>query len=82
MYFVKFSKVYLVYVYVREKSCNETHFDWFNIVWQVFPRFYVAFIIQRLLYRIYCVLEKNWKCRKCQKDYCMVKQVLGGDKGS
>ena len=40
---MKFWTVYLVSVYVKEKSCNETHFELFNIVWQVFPRFYVDY---------------------------------------
>ena len=44
MYFVKFWTIYPVSVYVREKSCNETHFDLFNTVWQFFPRFYVAIL--------------------------------------
>ena len=32
-----------------------------------FPRIYVAFIIQRLLYRIYCVLEKSLRYKNARK---------------
>ena len=53
----------------------------FNIVWKVFLRFYIALIMQRLLCCIHWVLGKNWRCRKCQKGYCMFGQVLGCDKG-
>ena len=37
--FVKFWTVYPIPVYVREKSCDETHFELFKIVWQVCHKF-------------------------------------------
>ena len=37
--FCKTLNSYPVFCYVKEKSFNKTHFDLFNIVWQVFPRF-------------------------------------------
>ena len=45
IYFVKFLTIYSVPIYVGEKSFNKTHFDLFNTVWQVFPRFYVVLFI-------------------------------------
>ena len=49
IYFVKFWTIYPVPVYVGENSCNKTHFDLFNIVWKVFPGFYVVIFIWGIL---------------------------------
>ena len=29
----------------------------------------------------YCVLGESWRCRKCQKEYCRFRQVLGRNRG-
>ena len=44
---MKILTIYPVPVYVGEKSCNKTHFDLFNTVWKVFPRFFVVLSIWR-----------------------------------
>ena len=44
MYFVKSWAVYLVYVYVREKRCNETRFVLFNTVGKFFPVFMLSLL--------------------------------------
>ena len=47
--YVKFWIVYSVSVYVMRKSCNKIHFCMIYVVWKLFPRFLVVFVIKRPL---------------------------------
>ena len=39
--------VYSVSVYIMRKSCNKTHFCMIYVVWQLFPRFLVVYVIKK-----------------------------------
>ena len=78
----KILESYPVFCYVKEKSCYKTHFELFNIVRHVFPRFLCCLSYVEAIVITYSVLGKSWRCRKCQKGYYRFGQVLGRDRVS
>ena len=78
--FCKILDSYLVFCYIKEKSCNKIHLNCLIQFDRFFLDFHCWLYYAETIVTTFSVLGKSRRCRKCKNGYCRFGQVLGRDR--